>query len=287
MQIRSLLSVGLAVCVALLLSACGGGGNPRPDLALVSTRDGDYAIYAMNADGGRQKRLTKAKIDTSSPAGLFFQIDPAWSPDGATIAFASKRAGTFDIYVMRADGTGTRRLTSTRGDDTHPTWSPDGEQLAFERTDDIYAMSADGNRVHLISAGPASDGNPAWSPDGRWIAFVRKTPGTEVRELWLVRPDGSLQHRLTSLQAMSLSPAWSPDSKRIAFATDVVGQLFDIYVVGVDGKGIRRLTRSGPSAFEPAWSPDGKTLAFSRDGSIVTTDLSGHENELTNSKNND
>ena len=146
MHIRLLLP--LAVGTMLLLSACGGGGDPRPDLLFVSTRDGDYAIYAMNADGARQKRLTRAEVDTSSPAGLFFQIDPAWSPDGATIAFASRRAGTFDIYVMRADGTGTRRLTATRVDDAHPTWAPDGQQIAFKRADDIYVMNADGTSAH-------------------------------------------------------------------------------------------------------------------------------------------
>ena len=149
MHIRLLLLV--AVGTALVLSACGGGGDPRPDLLFVSTRDGDYAIYAMNADGGRQKRLTRAEVDTSSPAGLFFQIDPAWSPDGATIAFASRRAGSSDIYVMRADGTGTQRLTATRVDDTHPTWAPNGQQIAFKRADDIYVMNADGTLAHEIS----------------------------------------------------------------------------------------------------------------------------------------
>ena len=122
MHIRIHLSVGLAVGIALLLSSCGGGGNPRPDLVFVSTRDGDYAIYAMNADGGRQKRLTKVEPDTSSPAGLFFQIDPAWSPDGASIALASKRSGTFDIYAMRADGSATRTQRGRQtGGDSHST----------------------------------------------------------------------------------------------------------------------------------------------------------------------
>ncbi len=48
----------------------------------------------MSASGGGEHRLTDAQGDPSTPSGLFFQIEPAWSPDGSTIAFASKRSGT-------------------------------------------------------------------------------------------------------------------------------------------------------------------------------------------------
>jgi Tol biopolymer transport system component len=279
----------LAAGLALVLAGCGGSGEPRPDLVLVSTRDGDYAIYALDADGGSQKRLTEADVDASSPRGLLFQIDPAWSPDGRSIAFASKRSGTFDIYVMNADGTGTRRVTSGPEDDGHPTWSPDGGRIAFDRgaSGDLYVMSSDGSGVHPIADDPAPENEPAWSPDGRWIAYVRRTPGTEVRELWLVRADGSEQQRLTSLRASSLSPTWSPDGTRIAFASNAVETLYDIFTLTLGKKDARRLTLTGPDAFEPAWSPDGSTIAFSRGGSIFTVDLEGNVEDVTDPDNND
>lgn len=294
MAARGLLGAALAAAAGLLLAGCGGSAEPRPDLVLVSTRDGDYAIYEMNADGGSQTRLTEDEhADASSSRRLFFQVDPAWSPDGSKIAFASRRSGSFDIYVMNADGTGTRRLTATRADDANPTWSPDGRQIAFARGDrgDIYVVNADGTGLRRVTDDLAAESEPAWSPDGRWIAYVKnsfQTTGADVRKLWLVRPDGTRSHPLTSPGARNYSPAWSPDSRRIAFASDAGGGgLLDIYTVGVDGKGVRRLTRTGPDAFEPAWSPDGKTIAFSRNGSIVTIDLEGNEEELTNPDNND
>lgn len=282
-------SVGVTLAALIVLAAgCGEDVKARPDLVFVSTRDGDYAIYEMNADGAGQRRLTDREADASSPARLFFQVDPAWSPDGAEIAFASRRRGSFDIYVMNTDGTGTRRLTSARAWDNHPTWSPDGSRIAFARNEaDIYVMSSDGTGVRRISDDSASESEPAWSPDGRWIAFVRRPAASTARELWIMRPDGSEEQRLTSLGARSAFPAWSPDSTRIAFVSDArPGTFYDLYTLTVGQRGVRRLT-TGEDAFEPSWSPDGETIAYTRDGAIVTIDLEGNQSTLTRSQNND
>lgn len=185
-------AAALAAILALSLAACAGNDEPAaPGLVFVSTRDGDYAIYSMDADGGGEERLTEGKADPSTPQGLFFQIDPAVSPDGKLIAFASKRGGTFDLYAMATDGTGTRRLTSTPDDDGHPTWSPDGRQIAFERgiPGDLYVMNADGSGARRIGDDTAPELQPAWSPDGRWIAYLSDRSGEY--EVWLRPADGS------------------------------------------------------------------------------------------------
>lgn len=285
MLARCLLSIGV-LGAALLLAGCGGSSDARPDLVLVSTRDGDYAIYELNADGGAQRRLTENESNDQSTASLFFQVDPSWSPDGKHIAFSSRRRGSFDIYVMNADGTGTRRLTSTREDDNHPTWSDDGDRIAFARGEDIYVMDRDGSAQHLISDEAVAEGEPAWAPGGQWIAYVRRAPGTSVQELWLMRPDGSERRRLTRLGAKSTYPAWSPDGGHIAFASNAVEPLYDIFVLTLGTKGVRRLTRSGPD-FEPAWSPDGSRIAFSQDGAIATVDFEGRVETLTDRDDND
>jgi TolB protein len=285
--IRLSASVGLAVAAVVLLVSCGGDGTARPDLAFVSTRDGPYAIYEMNANGRAQHRLTKADADVSTPEGLFFQVEPAWSPDGSQIAFSSGRNGSLDIYVMHADGTGTVRLTTTSGDESHPTWSADGGRIAFARMQDIYVMNADGSDARRISDPGAEETEPAWSPNGKWIAYARRDPGTDVRDLWIMGPDGAGARRVTSLHANSLNPAWSPDSTRLAFASNVLGPLFDIFTVTVGEKGVRRLSRVGPDAFEPSWSPDGTKVAFSQNGSIMTVDLERNAEELTDPDGND
>ena len=277
----------LGVAAAAILTGCGGSEDARPDLAFVSTRDGDYAIFEMNADGSAQRRLTPREGDASSPSDLFFQVEPAWSPDGTMIAFASRRTGKFHVYSMNADGTGTRQLTTGTSNHSRPTWSSDGRRIAFERDGDVYVMNADGSGQRRISDPTAEETAPAWSPDGASIVYVRRTPGTAARELWLMRADGSGRRKLTSQGATVITPAWSPDSTRIVFASNGDG-VYELFTIGVDGRGLRGVVESAADNFEPSWSPDGSTIAYFEDGAIFSVELGGGEVErLTDSANND
>ena len=94
-------------------------------IAFNSPRDGNTELYAMNADGSAQTRLT------DRPGG---DSQPSWSPDGQKIAWRSSPVGPIeigDIWVMNADGTEPIQLTDDPGDDLRPTWSPSGTKIAF------------------------------------------------------------------------------------------------------------------------------------------------------------
>lgn len=120
-------------------------------------------LYVVRPDGGSLRRLTRTAGDVHRSGD---DSTPAWSPDGRRIVFASNRAGLLDIWTMRADGSGQRRLAGfPRRDDDRPSFSHDGRFLAFaSRGGDgrslVYVVRADGSAPRRLAAGSM----PAWRP---------------------------------------------------------------------------------------------------------------------------
>jgi len=279
----ALLAVALA---ALLVAGCGGSGKRSSyPLVFVSVKDGDYAIFGADADGKHARRLTKEKGDPSTPTGLFFQVQPAWSPDAKKIAFASGRDGTPHLFAMNADGTGTTRLTDSDQGDDHPSWSADGKRIVFSREGALFEIPAAGGKGHRVGRGIGSAMSPAFSPNGKLIAYDYRKPGFSIREIYVMNADGTGIRQLTRLDHVSSLPAWSPDGKRLAFQSNSVGH-FEIYTVALDGTHVRQLTTSPTDVIQPAWAPDGRTIAYVRDGGIWTVG-GGADTQLTSGKNDD
>lgn len=105
-------------------------------IVFCSSRDGEFDLYAMNADGSEVKRIIKLE-------GM--QSRPCWSPDGKRLAFTWNRGGRYDIYSVKLDGSGLLRLTDHLERNDYSAWHPSGKSIVFvgERNGkfDLYSIS--------------------------------------------------------------------------------------------------------------------------------------------------
>jgi Tol biopolymer transport system component len=247
--IAAVVLVGTSTAVTFGV-ACEG---PRR-IAYVGGSGKNADIYVIYSNGTGSKQIT-----TATGADL----DPAWSPDGSKIAFASERDGDFEIYSMGSTGENPVRLTRNSASDSRPAWSPDGSRIAFvsnrDGNSEIYVMNADGTNQVRLTSNVAADSDPDWSPDGTRIAFSSER---EIGGIWVMNADGSDARRLTSNISGDYQPAWSPDGSRIAFSRYSPTTAQGIYFVSSDGSSIVQFVQDRGNASDPSWSPDGRNLAF-------------------------
>jgi TolB protein len=105
----------------------------------------------------------------------FDNLNPAWSPDGKTLAYVSNRAGSWNLWTVPVDGGDPQPLTTGRGEDRFPAFSPDGAHLAFASRRsgnwDIWVINRDGTGLQQLTTHRLDDLAPTWSADGQRIAF--------------------------------------------------------------------------------------------------------------------
>jgi Tol biopolymer transport system component len=202
--------------------------------------------------------ITVIRTDGSAAQSITRGVAPAWSPNGARLAYECDQ----DICGINADATGFARLTFDAAGNRHPTWSPDGLKIAFAATHagvaDLYVMAASGASVVRLTQGVGFQGSPAWSPDGTKIAFdCRVDVGND--DICVVNADGTGFARLTSDPARDYGAAWKPDGTTLAFATTRYG-VDQIVLMSAAGGSVTRIGPGLPGV-APTWSPDGAQLA--------------------------
>jgi TolB protein len=267
----------------LLLAASHAAAQPTPvapfprgltgvlafqsDVRTASNPNGRVKIYTIDLANGR--------VTTITPSGDWNDEQPRWSPDGQRIAFKSDRAGSYNLYVMNADGGNVVRITDHAGNDHDPSWVPDGESLLFASDRDRGPGRADLYRLwlgdrsveRLTTNFQGYAFMPSVSPDGNWAAFVATTfpqPDGWVNQIHVIE----LATKLTwpfDVTAPGCWPSWSPDAQSIAHVLlDRDDTSSTVQLISSFGDQPEPLPGE-PSRWHyyPDWSPDGSLLAIS------------------------
>ncbi|MEJ2734168.1 MAG: hypothetical protein P8189_11490 [Anaerolineae bacterium] len=264
---------------------------PSGKLVFSSNREGAYAIYAMQTGGGGLERLTGSPGDAHQPAprrdgglafvaetttgqamirqlgdyeeqgtDLFAGVDPAWAPEGLSLAFAANVDGASQVFVAQEGDGITLQVTREEVYGAQPTWSPDGEHLAYvaERDGnwDIWIVALDGSEPQRLTADPAMDWTPAWSPSGERLAFVSNRGGSH--QIYTIRADGTDVRLLSDFPLGAESPSWSPDGSWLALVA-YTGEgnginAREIHLMRSDGQYLVRLTYDSFDDTEVRWA---------------------------------
>jgi tricorn protease-like protein len=301
------LALALAACAALAIpsaaSAASSGGGAvvfsrvvtRTVKETVKDAQGNPVKEVVkDAEGnpvkdkdGKEETREKTEEKTTVEGGLYAVKDnhlnrltedptdtePSFSPDSRAIVFS--RGG--DVFSVRADGSGLRRVTSGTEQDSAPSVAPNGKYVLFERSSkegapaDLYTVSLHGGATRALTSGGDDDHEAAFSGDGKVIVFVHsvaETGGGTADDLYSVRPSGEGLTRLTKTGRVD---EWDPRyfAGGIVYSRGQSGEgasaFADIYTIRRDGRKARSQVAGAGSAYVEDVSPDGHTLLFRRD----------------------
>ncbi|HMJ89004.1 MAG TPA: S41 family peptidase [Candidatus Acidoferrum sp.] len=174
-------------------------------------------IWIGDSAGGRAVPLTQH---------LESDAYPLFSPDGQWIAFASRRSGNWDVFVVPADGGAARQLTWHSGTDIPYGWSPDGKNILFSSKRDsvnygLYAIDVKTFGTRLLAEDYATMSSPNYSPDGQQVVYARygfhwtrpRYVGSAAAAIWLLDAAKGERRALTTNQFQHLWPRFTPDGK--------------------------------------------------------------------------
>jgi TolB protein len=198
------------------------GMSLSPDGKRGAYEDSGYQLYLADGDGSNAKHVK---------TGQRFHLLPSWSPDGAWVLFVAGEHYDCHPHVVKADGTGLKKLASRNGyrgvidfldvDDFHggssdlPVWAADGKSVFYTAKTgsnvELFRVTLDGKSEQLTDTPAGSmHYHPAPSPDGKWLLYGSKRDG--VRQLYLMRLEDKKERRLTDLAKghAAMWASWQP-----------------------------------------------------------------------------
>jgi Tol biopolymer transport system component len=233
--------------------------------------DESTEIFAIDVDGQNLERLTDND---------YWDLYPAWSPDGMRIAFLSKRDNDLDIYIMNTDGSNQHMFYDSGSHDADIDWA--GDTIVFTSGSKIWGIKDDGTGLTQITnptnAGqwgqanlPIGDYDPRLRLDGLKIVFERLEDPESLHgsyNIFTVNADGTQETRLTNTNYSQGLASWSHSGDRIVYIVSAINNegKYDIYMMKADGSDNHSVTpeyfASNFLCHSPVFSQDDSEIYF-------------------------
>ncbi|MGH9908502.1 MAG: protein kinase domain-containing protein [Pyrinomonadaceae bacterium] len=195
------------------LSAYTGASLTADGKTLASVQ-GERLSNLWVVPGGDASLARRITFDVGKDEGL---EGLSWTPDGS-IVYSSRAMGTWDLWIVNQDGSNSRQLTFSAGNNNFPSVSPDGRYIVFvsDRSgiSNIWRIDLDGGNLKQLTNNPGLTGQPNCSSDSKWVVY--QVVGNSKTNIWKVSIDGGSPIQLSDEN--STRPTWSPDGKFVACA---------------------------------------------------------------------
>jgi TolB protein len=234
-------------------------------ISYVTKAGGRYNLWIADSDG------EGAKSALSSPEPI---ISPAWSPNGAQLAYVSFESRKPVVYVHELASGQRRAVANFKGSNSAPAWAPDGKSLVATLSRDggsqLFRIDLAGAEPRRLSFAGSINTEPAFTPDGTAVYFVSDRGGSP--QIYRMPAQGGPAERVTFAGSYNISPAVSPDGRWLAYVARTGGQ-FRVNLMDVNSGQVTPL--SDTSADErPSFAPNSRMVMYA-------TLQGGHEALMT------
>ena len=208
----------------------------------------DYLKKEYWSDINKREKLSdfSEKLTDRSKTKNFYNVSPAFSPDGNTIAYFTDQSGYMDLVLLNVNS-GKQKKRLIRGNNSPDfeelkwlqpglSWSPNGKQIAFAsksgKEDSIIIVNVKNGKYKKIPIGLDGVFTTSWHPSGNQIAFIGQK--NDSNDLYLIDLDDNVVTNLTNDIYSDFNPSWSLDGSKIFFSSDRSNYKSDIDMSGLD-----------------------------------------------------